>query len=150
VARNQARSLPTRGSPPGASRAWPRPAPQQLPDGQPARQLIDTADDGLLVVGSRGRGSLRGALLGSISQQCAQYARGPMVVARDDEATHGAVLWQDAVSRVLAGVDGSAESVAALRFAAAEWRRCIDTGGMAALPWAPRRCRLPATTGSCT
>ena len=91
--------------------------------GQPARQLIDTAgDDGLLVVGSRGRGSLRGALLGSVSQQCAQYARGPVVVVRDDGSTHRAVLWQDAASRVLVGVDGSAESVAALRFAAAETR----------------------------
>jgi nucleotide-binding universal stress UspA family protein len=91
--------------------------------GQPARQLIDTAgDDGLLVVGSRGRGSLRGALLGSVSQQCAQYARGPVVVVRDDDTTHRAVLWQDAASRVLVGVDGSAESMAALRFAAAEAR----------------------------
>jgi nucleotide-binding universal stress UspA family protein len=89
--------------------------------GQPARQLIDAAgDEGLLVVGSRGRGSLRRALLGSVGQQCAQYARGPVVVVREDEFTHRAVLWQDAASRVLVGVDGSAESVAALRFAAAE------------------------------
>jgi nucleotide-binding universal stress UspA family protein len=91
--------------------------------GQPAQQLIDTAgSDGLLVVGSRGRGPVRGAVLGSVSQQCAQYARGPVVVVRDDDATHGAVLWQGAASRVVVGVDGSAGSVAALRFAAAEAR----------------------------
>ena len=91
--------------------------------GQPAQQLIDTAGpDGLLVVGSRGRGSLRGAVLGSVSQQCAQYARGPVVVVRDDESAHGAVLWQPPGSRVVVGVDGSAGSTAALRFAAAEAR----------------------------
>jgi nucleotide-binding universal stress UspA family protein len=91
--------------------------------GQPAQQLIDTAgDDGLLVVGSRGRGGVRGAVLGSVSQQCAQYGRGPVVVVRDDDSSHGAVLWQGAASRVVVGVDGSAGSVAALRFAAAEAR----------------------------
>jgi len=91
--------------------------------GQPAQQLIDTAgDDGLLVVGSRGRGALRGALLGSVSQQCVQYARGPVVVVREDDCTHGALLWQGAASRVVVGVDGSPGSVAALRFAAAEAR----------------------------
>ena len=121
--------------------------------GQPAQQLIDTAgDDALLVVGSRGRGSLRGALLGSVSQQCAQYARGPVVVVRDDDSTHGAVLWQGSASRVVAGVDGSADSAAALRFAAAEARlrggelhvvhAWMDTvSGYGGPPWA-----VPATT----
>lgn len=91
--------------------------------GQPAQQLIDTAGaDGLLVVGSRGRGSLSGAVLGSVSQQCAQYARGPVVVVREDDSTHGAVLWQQPGSRVVVGVDGSAGSAAALRFAEAEAR----------------------------
>ncbi|MEX5719515.1 universal stress protein [Geodermatophilus maliterrae] len=91
--------------------------------GQPAQQLIDAAEpDGLLVVGSRGRGPVRGAVLGSVSQQCAQHARGPVVVVRDDDSTHGAVLWQQPASRVVVGVDGSAGSAAALRFAEAEAR----------------------------
>jgi nucleotide-binding universal stress UspA family protein len=91
--------------------------------GQPAQQLIDTVGgDGLLVVGSRGRGGLRGAVLGSVSQQCAQYARGPVVIVRDGDSTHGAVLWQEPASRVVVGVDGSVGSAAALRFAAAEAR----------------------------
>jgi nucleotide-binding universal stress UspA family protein len=129
--------------------------------GQPAQQLVDCAgDDGLLVVGSRGRGGLRGAVLGSVGQQCAQYARGPVVVVRDDDATHGAVLWQEAASRVVVGVDGSAGSGAALRFAAAEARlrggelhvvhAWMDTvSGYGGPPWAlsdtPLRDRADAT-----
>ena len=51
--------------------------------GQPARQLIDTAgDDGLLVVGSRGRGSLRGALLGSVGLHAITGAPCPVAVVR--------------------------------------------------------------------
>jgi nucleotide-binding universal stress UspA family protein len=131
--------------------------------GQPAQQLIDTAgDDGLVVVGSRGRGGVRGAVLGSVGQQCAQYARGPVVVVRDDGATHGAVLWQGAASRVVVGVDGSGGSVAALRFAAAEaglrggelhvvhaWMDTVS--GYGGPPWAssdtPLRDRADATLG---
>ncbi|MBM7808240.1 nucleotide-binding universal stress UspA family protein [Geodermatophilus bullaregiensis] len=99
------------------------PVHPEVRHGQPAQQLIDAAGtDGLLVVGSRGRGPVRGAVLGSVSQQCAQYASGPVVVVRDDDAAPRAVLWQEPASRVVVGVDGSAGSVAALRFAEAEAR----------------------------
>jgi nucleotide-binding universal stress UspA family protein len=48
-----------------------------------ARALLDTADGAdLLVVGSRGRGTLRGMLLGSVSQQCIHHASCPVVVVR--------------------------------------------------------------------
>jgi nucleotide-binding universal stress UspA family protein len=114
----------------------------------PAQQLVRSAGaGGLLVVGSRGRGSVRGALLGSVSRQCAQDARGPVVVVRDDESTQGGVLWEGAASRVVAGVDGSTGLVIALRFAAAEARLLggelhvvhawIDSlSGYGGLPWA--------------
>ncbi|WP_131823019.1 universal stress protein, partial [Mycobacteroides chelonae] len=50
-------------------------------EGAPARVLIDAAADAeLLVVGSRGRGSFAGLLLGSVSQRCAQGATCPVVI----------------------------------------------------------------------
>ncbi len=53
-----------------------------VPDG-PAKTLIDLSRDAdLLVVGSRGRGGFKGLLLGSVSQQCLQHSRCPVVVVR--------------------------------------------------------------------
>ena len=80
--------------------------------GHPAQKLIHAADtDGLLVVGSRGLGGIRGTLVGSISLECAQYARGCVVVVRGEPPPEGR-------GRVVVGVDGSTASLAALRFAA--------------------------------
>jgi nucleotide-binding universal stress UspA family protein len=79
--------------------------------GHPVRQLIsEAAADALLVVGSRGRGSIAGSLLGSVSQSCVQYARGTVVVVRGGRPDPGS-------RRVVVGVDGSPASVRALRFA---------------------------------
>lgn len=48
-----------------------------------ARALLETAKGAdLLVVGSRGRGSVRGLVLGSVSQQCVHHAACPVVVVR--------------------------------------------------------------------
>jgi coenzyme F420-reducing hydrogenase beta subunit len=52
--------------------------------GNAAQVLIDAAADAdLLVVGSRGHGVFTEALLGSVSQQCVQHARCPVVIVRD-------------------------------------------------------------------
>lgn len=54
--------------------------------GEPARVLVDAADDAdLLVVGRRGRGGFAGLLLGSVSQRCAERSPCPVVVVPPHE-----------------------------------------------------------------
>lgn len=57
-------------------------------DRRPAAALVElSASADLLVVGSRGLGGVRGALLGSVSQHCVTNARCPVVVL-NPEASH--------------------------------------------------------------
>ncbi|MEE1786682.1 universal stress protein [Streptomyces sp. SP17BM10] len=54
-------------------------------EGTPAQVLLTAAaeeDVTLLVVGSRGLGGFTGALLGSVSQYCAQHAPCPVTIVR--------------------------------------------------------------------
>jgi nucleotide-binding universal stress UspA family protein len=93
--------------------------------GHPAKALIDRAGDSrMLVTGARGMGALKGQLLGSVSQACAQHARGPLVVVPSQVGLEPLPSdRQDAWDRkVVVGVDGSEESMAAMRFAAAAAR----------------------------
>ncbi|GAA3367984.1 universal stress protein [Streptomyces sannanensis] len=58
---------------------------ERLVRGNPAEVLLDAAEGAeVLVVGSRGRGGFRRALLGSVSQQCALHASCPVVIVRPD------------------------------------------------------------------
>ena len=61
---------------------------QRTVRGHPAEVLVAASRGAeLLVVGSRGHGALRGALLGSVSQACVQHATCPVVVIREPEAS---------------------------------------------------------------
>jgi nucleotide-binding universal stress UspA family protein len=70
----------------------------------------------LLVVGSRGRGAMRSALLGSVALHCTTHGRCPIVVVHPMSAVEPS-------PRVVVGVDGSAGSRAALVAALQEARR---------------------------
>ena len=73
----------------------------------------------LLVVGARGKGGFKELLLGSVSDQCIQYAHCPVAVVHGDPD----MLPLRAVeSRIVVGIDGSLGSTRALRWALEEAR----------------------------
>jgi nucleotide-binding universal stress UspA family protein len=77
--------------------------------------LLDSAEGAhLLVVGSRGRGSVGSLLLGSVSVDVSAHAPCPVVVVHqeEDRARFGPYL-----GHVVVGVDGSDASIGALDFA---------------------------------
>jgi nucleotide-binding universal stress UspA family protein len=90
----------------------------QLVEGSPAQAIIEAADRAgaeLLVVGSRGRGSIRSAVLGSVSRDLTAEARCPLVVvppvlatASQDDAAQGHR------ASVVCGIDGSDQALAAV------------------------------------
>ncbi|GAB3323612.1 universal stress protein [Geodermatophilus aquaeductus] len=83
--------------------------------GSPAEALVARAEGaGLLVVGSRGRGAVRSALLGSVALHCAAHAPCPVVVVHP-----GA----ESGTRVVVGVDDSPVAHAALTEAVRHARR---------------------------
>ena len=80
--------------------------------------LLDRAEGAvLLVVGSRGRGALRSALLGSVALHCATHAPCPV------EVVHQRPAGTEDIGRVVVGVDGSESSRAALAAAVDEAAR---------------------------
>ena len=70
-----------------------------------------SSDARLLVVGSRGRGAIAGSILGSTSAHCAHHTKVPVAIVPpgiDPRAS---------IEEVVVGVDGSASSIEALRWA---------------------------------
>ncbi len=88
---------------------------QIVAQGDAAGVLVDAAAGAdLLVVGSRGRGSVTGTVLGSVSRACLHHAPCPVAIAHDAGPTER--------SRIVVGVDGSPGAKAALEWAFAEAR----------------------------
>jgi nucleotide-binding universal stress UspA family protein len=78
----------------------------------PGAALVDASTTaGLLVVGARGLGRVRGLLVGSVSSYVTPRSHCPVVVVHESPSRSLPEF------RVIVGVDGSADSVAALRFA---------------------------------
>ncbi|WP_424215908.1 universal stress protein (plasmid) [Streptomyces sp. BI20] len=58
---------------------------QRVVQGPPARVLVEASEGATTtVVGTRGYGGFKGALLGSVSQQVVQYAPCTVVIVRED------------------------------------------------------------------
>jgi nucleotide-binding universal stress UspA family protein len=86
--------------------------------GEPAQVLLGLDDVELLVLGHRGRGGFVSLLLGSVGQQVATQATGPVVIVRGRaDAARGPIV---------AGVDDSpaADAVLGAAFAAADRHDC--------------------------
>lgn len=83
------------------------------PWGRPAQHLVEASRSAsLVVVGSSGRGPVAAAVLGTVSLQTAMHAHSPVVVVREGQTRHPA-----GSLKVTVGVDGSADSREAARFA---------------------------------
>ncbi|MBB5159759.1 universal stress protein [Saccharopolyspora phatthalungensis] len=95
--------------------------------GHPAEELVRRSDTAqLVVVGSRGHGVFRDALLGAISTSVAAHARCPVVVVRGHATVPGPVV---------VGVDNSPGSRIAVHYAFdAASRRQTDLVAVQALP----------------
>lgn len=84
-------------------------------DVDPRDALVDlSANAHLLVLGSRGLGPLRSAVLGSVSASVARHAQCPVIVCRPRE------LPTTAGDRIVVGADGTSASLPVLEFAFAQ------------------------------
>jgi nucleotide-binding universal stress UspA family protein len=101
----------------------PASADRVIERGQAADRLSAAASERnarLIVVGTRGRGNVRAALLGSVSAELSGRASRPVVVVPDAEPEHGR-----GGGGLVCGVDGS-DAAAAVAASAAALARALD------------------------
>jgi nucleotide-binding universal stress UspA family protein len=85
--------------------------------GRPDEQVVQLAEElgvGLIVVGSRGLGGLRRALLGSVSDSIVRHAHCPVLIVRGEENREVEAFFP---GKVLVAMDGSDEAALAVRTA---------------------------------
>ena len=82
-----------------------------IPPGRAIVHLGEELGAGIIVVGSRGRGTMKRAVMGSVSSSVVHHAHCPVLVVRGEE---GRDYLQD---RILLALDGSEDSLAAARTA---------------------------------
>lgn len=89
--------------------------------GSPAAKLLEIAhheDAELIVVGSRGRGALRSALLGSVSRSLAGQAPCPVLIVTPGAVKYHAGRPGRSGATLVCGIDGSEPSLRAARLGA--------------------------------
>lgn len=83
-------------------------------------EIVEEVGAALIVVGTRGRGRLASAFLGSVSQTLVRQAPCPVMIVPDNQSADTPRRFDDTPperSTIVAGVDGSAESSEATRLA---------------------------------
>ena len=93
------------------TRRWPA-VETELQEGEPREQILAAADawqSDLIVLGARGLGTFKRAMLGSVSSAVVHHAVCPVLVVKGHPR---------ALRRIVVAVDGSADAFAAARFCA--------------------------------
>lgn len=104
--------------------------PAEIRRGHAGQCLVDSALDGrMIVVGSRGRGAIASAILGSVSAYCASHSTVPVVIVPENADP------AEKITKVVVGIDGSANSEAALAWAVDH--APPDSAIMAIAAWSP-------------
>lgn len=97
---------------------------EMVSDDEPVDALLgEVTPQDVLVVGARGLGPVRRLLLGSVSLHCTRHAAGPTVIVREPAAAVAGAADEAAPKPVVVGIDGSPQSVTALRWSA-DHARC--------------------------
>jgi nucleotide-binding universal stress UspA family protein len=130
-----------------------RPPRARLTRGDPAEKIVALADEEdarLVIVGSRGRGALRSAVLGSVSSRVADRSRRPVLVVAPGASRAFRLSLSERAPSIVCGVDDSDAAKLAARHAAAlarslglrlvlvnvygDRRRALSPAGSGALP----------------